>query len=214
MVSVDSEHLQALADAAPPEGSENDQAILNSCAGLFFFGVPNRGLDIKNIRTLVKDQRNEHFIDDLREGSALLKHAHRHFLRGFQLNDCQITSFYETRDTRAVVVCLLHTVYYLLIGHALTLLMLKVREDGNWNRSGEMVRIVTEESATWALPTEANYGRIPIDANHSDMVKFTDRNDRHYMTVLERLHGCVGKARGVIENRLAKGGKEGEEECM
>ncbi|KAA8894431.1 hypothetical protein FN846DRAFT_819409 [Sphaerosporella brunnea] len=178
---------QALADAL--RSSESDQAILDSCVGIFFFGVPHRGLNNQNISTLVKGQRNSHFINDLREGSALLKEAHEHFLQ-LCLSDCQITSFYETRDTRAVVVL----------------------KDGSWDRSGAMVRIVTEESATWALPTEARYMRIPIDADHSDMVKFTDHDDRHYMTVLNRLHECVGKAPGIIENRLANRGKEGEKE--
>jgi hypothetical protein len=182
---------------------------LDSCVGIFFFGVPHRGLNNQNISTLVKGQRNSHFINDLREGSALLKEVHEHFLQ-LCLSDCQITSFYETKDTRTVV--------RMPSGHrrlssVLTLRVMKELKDGNWVRSGPMVRIVTEESATWALPTETRYMRKPIDADHSDMVKFTDESDRHYMTVLDRLHDCVEKAPGILKNRLAKRGK-GENECM
>jgi hypothetical protein len=54
---------------------------------------------------LVKDQKNSHFVNDLREGSALLKYIHQQFERGFELKDCEIISFYETKDTRTVVVC-------------------------------------------------------------------------------------------------------------
>jgi len=131
----------------------------------------------------VKNQRNAHFIDDLREGSALLNHAYRQFLRGFTLKDCQITSFYEMRDTQAVV----------------------VRDDGRWERNGPMVRMVTADSATWALPTEAIHMQIPIDADHSNIVKFSDNYDHRYIAVRDRLHECVKKAPGIIKNRLARG---------
>jgi superoxide dismutase len=89
---------------------------------------------------------------------------------------------------------------------------MKALEDGSWARSGTMVRIVTEESATWALPTETRYN--PIEADHSDMVKFTDHHDRHYKTVLDRLHECVRKAPSIMETRLANRRKEGEKEGM
>jgi len=154
--------------------------------------VPNRGLNIENIRTLVKHQRNAHFVEDLREGSALLNHTNRQFLRGFSLQDCQITSFYETRDTRAVV----------------------VRDDGHWERDGPMVRVVTSDSATWALPTDAIHMQIPIDADHSTMVKFPDNSDPHYITVRDRLYECVKKAPSTIENRLARGAPVSLGECM
>jgi len=67
-----------------------------------------------------------------------------------------------------------------------------------------MVRLVTQESATWLLPTEAIHMQIPIDADHSNMVKFSDNNDRHYITVRDRLYECVRKAPGIIENPLSK----------
>ncbi|KAF8533194.1 hypothetical protein BDD12DRAFT_947879 [Trichophaea hybrida] len=176
---------QALTDASPPGGSDDDHAILNSCAGLFFFGVPNRGLNIENIMTLVKDQRNSHFINDLRETSTLLKHVHNQFLQVSELKDCKTTSFYETKDTKTVV----------------------VREDGRWERCGKMVRMVTEESATCALPTEPTHMQIPIDADHSNMVKFTDNQSDAYIRVWKRLEQSVKEAPSIVENRLASVGK-------
>ena len=83
--------------------------------------------------------------------------------------------------------------------------MLEVRDDGRWEREGPMVRMVTSDSATWALPTEAIHMQIPIDADHSTMVKFSDNSDPDYSTVRDRLYECVKKAPGIIENRVARG---------
>ncbi len=91
--------FQALADARPPDSSDDDQAIFNSCAGLFFFGVPNKGLNNENMLSMVRGQNNEHLINDLRNDSPLLLSLYQNFLRGFKYDDCSITSFYETRDT-------------------------------------------------------------------------------------------------------------------
>ena len=56
---------------------------------------------------------------------------------------------------------------------------------------------------------------IPIDADHSAMVKFPDNSDPHYITVRDRLYECVKKAPGIIENRLARGAQSVSlGECM
>jgi hypothetical protein len=68
-----------------------------------------------------------------------------------------------------------------------------------------MIRMVTSDSATWALPTEAIHAQIPIDADHSAMVKYCDNHDPHYIAVRDRLYECVKKAPGIIQNRLARG---------
>ncbi|KAI5842039.1 hypothetical protein BZA05DRAFT_380199 [Tricharina praecox] len=173
---------QALADAShESEKSENDQAILDSCTALFLFGVPHRGLNIKNFRTLVKDQKNEHFIGDLRVGSDFLRLSHQRFSQVVELNSCQVISFFECRDTQAVVID---------------------DRTGCWKRSGEMIRLVTQESATFALRTEATHMQIGIDADHSNIVKFDDNSDHHYSTVRDRLLYCVEKAPRIIESRL------------
>ena len=75
-----------------------------------------------------------------------------------------------------------------------------------------MARMVTFDSATWALPTEAIHMQIPIDTDHSTLVKYCDNHDPHYITVRVRLYECVKKAPGIIENRLARGASLGE--CM
>jgi len=130
----------------------------------------------------VKDQRNEYFINDLREGSELLWQSYQRFTQCVKLKGCLITSCYELRDTQRVMVDV-HT--------------------GRWARSGETVRVVTRESATFALPTEPIHMQLGIDADHSNMVKFTDNCDHHYITVRDRLSECVRNAPSIIEARFA-----------
>ena len=112
-----------------------------------------------------------------------MKFIYDYFLRAVEgeLKGCQIVSFFETRDTRAVELC----------------------PDGSWAKSDEMIRLVTQESATFALPTEAMHQQIAIDADHSKMVKFTNRYDQSYKIVEGRLSECVKEAPNIIEARLA-----------
>jgi hypothetical protein len=114
------------------------------------------------------------------------------------------------RDTQFVVVCF-HAQPNISFASADSN-VLEVRDDGCWERNGPMVRMVTSDSATWALPTEAIHMQIPIDADHSNMVKFSDSYDPHYIAVRDRLYECVKKAPGIIENRLARSARV--EECM
>jgi hypothetical protein len=166
---------------------------LRSCVGLFFFGVPNRGLDLNSLRTLVRDQKNADFLGNLSEGSEFLRFTYDYFARAVEseLKGCQIVSFYETRDTPAV----------------------EALPDGSWSRSGKMIRVVAQESATYALPDESACQQIAIDADHSNMVKFTDNCDHHYITVRDRLSECVANAPHIIKARLVctatGGGHEG-----
>ncbi|KAF8242790.1 hypothetical protein K440DRAFT_664538 [Wilcoxina mikolae CBS 423.85] len=183
----------ALADAGmqepPPKGSGNDQAILKACMGLFFFGVPHKGLNGTNLSTLVKGQRNVRFVDDLQEGSEFLRLAYNNFLRGFKFKDCQTTSFYETDDTPTLTI---------------------VERDGRRfsDRNNEvMVRMVTQDSATWASPNEALHDQVPINRDHSNLVKSFDNADPHFVAVRDRLLDCVQAAPSVFAKRGLISGK-------
>jgi hypothetical protein len=67
--------------------------------------VPNKGLNGKYLDSLAKKgQSNVHFLDGLKEGSELLRNAHREFWGEFQCLDCQIAFFYEQRETAAVII--------------------------------------------------------------------------------------------------------------
>ncbi|KAA8908942.1 hypothetical protein FN846DRAFT_944125 [Sphaerosporella brunnea] len=178
---------QALVEARPPHGSVHDQAILESCTSLFFFGVPNKGLNETNLVDLLKGQPNADFVNDLREGSAFLDLAYDSFLRGFTHDDCKITSFYEMQFTKTLV-----------------------EIDGKWMREGEPVQMVTKDSATWASRTEALPDQVPLEANHSTLVKFSDRHDNKYEVVLGRIREQVVEAAEVIKKRHGHASTHGE----
>jgi hypothetical protein len=130
---------------------------------------------------LVKGQKIEYFIIDLREGSELLWQSYQRFIQ-CELKGCQITSCYEEKDTQGFV----------------------DDGNGNWIRSDEMLRVVTRESATFALPTEAFHMQLGINADHTNMVKFTDGFDPNYTRVRDRLSECVKNAPRILEARWRK----------
>lgn len=75
---------QALVSARPKDGNDNDIALMNSTAALFFFGVPHKGLKNEGMEQMVRGQPNQYWVGDLREDSHLLKMVHRQFLVGEQ----------------------------------------------------------------------------------------------------------------------------------
>jgi len=144
---------------------------------------------------LVKIRKNEHFINDLGEGSELLRLAHERFVEAVELRSCRIISLFELRDTLSVVVD---------------------PSTGLWTRSGEMVRVVTRESATYSLPNDAIHMQLGIDADHTNMVKLTDPLDHRYTRVRQRLLYCVRSAPSIIKSRLTDGaiGETNEGMCI
>jgi hypothetical protein len=64
-------------------------------------------------------------------------------------------------------------------------------EGGVWEKSGPLIRLVTMESATYAVPKEAFHDQISLDADHSEMVKYDLPSEERYIAVLMRLKECV-----------------------
>ena len=93
---------QALVQAA--EGSQDDIAILISCYAVVFFGVPNRGLNISSLTSMVSGQPNEDLIRNLDSSSRFLGLLHEMFYRHFTFDGSQIVCFYETKETPTVEV--------------------------------------------------------------------------------------------------------------
>jgi len=79
---------------------------LDSCVGVFLFGVPNRGLNNENLLSLVKEKASAPIVVNLMESSELLQVLHVAFLRSYEigLKSCFVVSFYETKDTKTVQV--------------------------------------------------------------------------------------------------------------
>jgi hypothetical protein len=97
--------LQALKEAA--SSGNKDKLILRSSYALLFFGVPNRGIDITSLKTMVCGQPNEELVRNLGPDSHLLPELEREFYRTFEsYQDSKVVSFYETKKTATAEVWL------------------------------------------------------------------------------------------------------------
>ncbi|KAI9862990.1 MAG: hypothetical protein M1813_004163 [Trichoglossum hirsutum] len=171
---------QALVQAA--EGSQDDINILMSCYAVVFFGVPNRGLNIPSLTSMVSGQPNEDLVRNLNPSSPFLGLLHEMFYRHFVFDDSQIVCFYETQETPTIEFS---------------------RETGRWERTGPRVMMVPKASAIHAGKNEQTYNHLPIDADHSDMVKFNDPSDQNYIVIEKRIEKLADDAPGIIKERIA-----------
>ncbi|KAI5785392.1 hypothetical protein FPQ18DRAFT_87085 [Pyronema domesticum] len=154
---------QALADAGKETDEENG-TLLRSCIGILFFGVPNQGLNPTSIQALVKGERNARFLQDLSPESEFLFSLRRDFQNCHgSMKDCTVVSFYENKDTNSVM----------------------RTQSGEMKRCGDPIRMVTRESAICSLSKNCN--QIAIQEDHSRMVKFRSRTDRHYQRVCSKI---------------------------
>lgn len=87
---------QAIVDM---KGSTNSKDRDNFFAtyGMYFFGVPNTGMNIEPLKRMIRGQPNEEFIMSLAKDSQLLRNLGIAFSEAFDFADSQIISFYETR---------------------------------------------------------------------------------------------------------------------
>lgn len=92
---------QALTDAA--QSYNQNSSIFLSCYALLLFGVPNLGLQVVSLRSLVKDQPNSSLIADLDASSAFLG-RHNFFWEFQKAEGTRVISVYETKPTATVKV--------------------------------------------------------------------------------------------------------------
>lgn len=171
---------QALVQAS--EGSEDDLAVFNSCYAVMFFGVPNRGLDNIHLMSMVKGQPNEDLVRSLGVGSSFSKLLHESFIKRFTL-DSEIVCVYETKTTPTVK---------------------WNSKTKSWERTGSEVMMVPESSAIYAGRNEQPYDQLPVEADHSEIVKFSDVSNSDYIIIQSRINKWVQRAPAVIQERFAR----------
>jgi hypothetical protein len=88
------------------DGSQDDKAVFMSCYAIIFFGVPNRGIEISSLVSMVKGQPNEQLVRDLGPDSRFLTHLHDMFYHRFTFDDSPIISIYEMKTTPTIEVSL------------------------------------------------------------------------------------------------------------
>ncbi|KAI5793361.1 hypothetical protein FPQ18DRAFT_167883 [Pyronema domesticum] len=171
---------QALVKAE--EALENDDdpdahAIYQATKGLLFFGTPHHGLPTEDILRMIDDKKHAERADLVRsigQGSEVLSEELRKF--GYFAENYKIYSFYERQKTKSIAIT-----------------------DGNAARSGDYIIPVDTDSAILNLPG-VNETPVPVDGDHSTMVKFDSQTNRIYRTVLSYIQQLTTSSNGVAEH--------------
>ncbi|KAI9765188.1 MAG: hypothetical protein M1840_007781 [Geoglossum simile] len=154
------------------------RSIVQATYAVVFFGTPHRGLFNEDLISIIQTERE----NLLREINQTVNHITPELENFINLAaQLEILSFYETRQTRRIV----------------------KGEDGSLSRTGEYVTFVNQDSALLNLPENLEK-KIPVENDHSDMVKFNTRSDRTYVSVLDQLRKYLEAAPGAIAERLKR----------
>ncbi|KAK1589962.1 ankyrin repeat-containing protein, partial [Colletotrichum navitas] len=160
--------------------SETKSDFSKATFGLLFFGVPNLGLRNEQLRTLVRGQPNESLINDLlvdndSEPPNCLKTLSDQFSETCR-DYYQVVSFFERSLSPTIEV-----------------------------RSGRSSLLVTGDSATsTGLVAAADEDNIPLNTDHSGLVKFDNKIQGDYPIVRERIKKLCKEAKIEVARRFSK----------
>ena len=140
--------------------------ILDSFLGAIMFGVPSLGMEQSHLLAMVTGQPNELLVQDLSRdcGANYVRKLHSAFGGLSFLWAARILWAYETKESPTVVRC----------------------QDGSWARTGKSAVLVNPESATCRNYREDRSLTIPINEDHSNMVKFS-RGDPNLGVILHSI---------------------------
>ncbi|KFY48968.1 hypothetical protein V495_00865, partial [Pseudogymnoascus sp. VKM F-4514 (FW-929)] len=157
-------------------------ALHKAAYGILFFGAPHKGLVIDDIQRMVagKDQHPRmELLEQIKLKSDLLMYQLADFKN--LIRDRKIVSFYERHQTRRLQLN---------------------PETNKWSRTGEYMTAVECGSALLELP-DSTEAKIPVDADHSQIVKFDNRNAEAYKTAVGYLKEFEQDARKVVLDRFS-----------
>ncbi|XDG05092.1 hypothetical protein ABKA04_004707 [Annulohypoxylon sp. FPYF3050] len=179
---------------AERNNTEEDKAFLDKCHGFIFFGVPNRGLRHEELAAILypKNPTSELVqnivVDEDTEAKDLLKELGTSFMNTYRRKKkmLDIKAFYEKKKS----------------------FITELAEDGiTYIRSkdeSKMKLMVTQDSATTIGGDFEIGGGIPLDANHSTLVKYVSRNDPLYSAVLTEIELMVGRAHKKVDGQSSE----------
>ncbi|KAK1751162.1 hypothetical protein QBC47DRAFT_392355 [Echria macrotheca] len=145
-----------LKDAMVQSAGSRDAAVaalFQRLRGALMFGVPNLGMDNSHWGPLVEGRPNEILVQNLSRanGTSFLRQLDGKFQELAVVKKAAIYWAYETLESPTV----------------------KQLPDGTWSRSGPPVLLVNPASATCNWSRKDKSRTIPIDGDHSTMVKFS-----------------------------------------
>ena len=159
-------------------GDPVEQQVVSSIYGILFFGTPHRGLRIEQWLPMVQDRPNRALIQALEPDSPYLNNLYENFITAFHYPDSILIAFYETEETQVA----------------------EQAQRDRWTATGPYQRLVEVSSATNSHPLERK--TISIQANHQNMIKFSDGQDENYHNVLAFLADFQQMSLRVIPQRL------------
>ncbi|KAI0895277.1 hypothetical protein F4806DRAFT_470381 [Annulohypoxylon nitens] len=177
---------QALVQAIRSKGDKDD-AFLKACHGFLFFGVPNRGLRHEELAAILDPGNltarlvSDIVVDDDSEPTPFLKELGTNFIHLCQDKGLDIKAFYERERTFTT----------------------ERTQDGKYVRSADESKkklMVTQDSATMIDGRVTLGSEIPLNADHSTMVKYKSENDPLYISVLPEVKWMIERAREKTYN--------------
>ncbi|KAF8542396.1 hypothetical protein BDD12DRAFT_802949 [Trichophaea hybrida] len=163
--------------------------ILNATHSIIFFGTPHQGMRTYDLEEMVDAESGGHetsrhnLLRQLRDGSGFLETQKEELSYIWDEWKPKIVSFYETVATPTVE----------RVGFSLRLAQVNKTnshesDSGHYWRDGNESEIVNRFSAQLFIPCEQ---RVPVEENHTNMVKFASAEDRTYRTVVRYLKEWV-----------------------
>ncbi|KAL7815736.1 hypothetical protein V8C26DRAFT_103026 [Trichoderma gracile] len=133
------------------DSNTSGEAILHKTKGAIFFGVPSEGMNIEDIHSMLGDQPNKSaLVAEISERSGFLSSLEERIHGISRIRGMKLFWAYETQTTPTVELV-----------------------SGMYQRSGPEAILVSRTSATGNRCTSDPASTIPIDANHSNMVKLS-----------------------------------------
>ncbi|KAK0761676.1 hypothetical protein N5P37_005658, partial [Trichoderma harzianum] len=151
--------------------------------GMLLFGIPHKGLLVNDIEKMLAGQDNHPrsaLLQQIGGKSDLLENQLADFKN--LVRDRKIVSFYETGQTR------------------------QLQFDSSsqrWERTGDFITKLDKDSALLQLP-DATEDKLPLNSDHSMMVKFSNRSDEGYASAMHKLQQFEKEASKVVKARFSR----------
>ncbi|KAF3190661.1 hypothetical protein TWF788_008182 [Orbilia oligospora] len=159
--------------------------IYDSVRGIFFFGVPFRGIYLKDVFFMVDDdekvgREGYELVQGIAYETARITTTVKTFKKLVEETKTRIFSFFETHMTPKVIEL----------------------PDGSYGRHGDHVILVNRDSVELGISGLEELLSAP--ANHSTIVKFRNEQDPTYRTVHNRLKEIIQTAEAAAARGLGK----------
>ncbi|OBT52297.1 hypothetical protein VE04_07697, partial [Pseudogymnoascus sp. 24MN13] len=175
-------HCLIKAVQADEDDHPTTASLYRATYGMLLFGIPHKGLVVDDIQKMVAGQDNHPrsaLLEQIRSKSDLLAFQLADFRN--LIRDRKVVSFYEMGQTRQLEFD---------------------SESRRWRRTGDFVTAVDANSAILQLP-DSMEDKIPLDADHSMIVKFDNKNNQGYTSARDKLRQFEQDAPSVVAARFS-----------